>query len=194
MIKLGNLERWLPLPQGKVLTLPEADVRRIVLTVNSPGVATLWLVNGDGELQFLAAPEHRDEVEFYAAGVVRVTTDDEHVYVLVAENEPDYVIVDDPEVFTEIAQRAARNPELEKLMYLQQVNMERRLAAMFREFENERQASNIPATPAPAVVDDKGTAPVVDGKGEAGGDDNGQPSGDDKAEDKSAGTGKSGSK
>lgn len=190
MIKLGNLERWLPLPQGKVLTLDGDDVRRILLTVNSPGTATLWLVNDDGELQFLAAPCGRDEVEFFAGGNVRITTDDEHVYLMTAESEADYVIVEDPEVFTEIAQRAARNPELEKLMYLQQVNMERRLAAMMAEFSrDERQARAIPAVPEPAP-------PAVGGddKGPAGGDDNGEPSGDDKAEAKSAGTGKSGSK
>lgn len=135
MIRLGNIDRWTALPKGMVLSLPGKEVRRVLLTVNSPGVAALYIQHCDGELQFLAAPDRMDTVEFYHEGDVKITTDAEDVFILSAENEVDYVVIEDAEVFTEIATRAARNPELEKLLHLQQVNTERRLAAIMEGYE-----------------------------------------------------------
>lgn len=88
----------------------------------------MFISNEDGELQFLAAPDGRDVVEFVAGGDVKITTDDDDVYFYTAENEPTFTINEDAEVFTQIAQRAARNPEMEHMLYLQQINMERRFA------------------------------------------------------------------
>lgn len=130
MIKLDSIERWEHLAKGQTLTLPGGASRRVRLNVNSPGVAILHVVNEDGELQFLAAPQFRDVVEFAMAGDIRLTTESEDVYFYTAENEPTFTIIDNAEVFTRIANRAARNPDLEHLMYLQERNMQRRFAQM----------------------------------------------------------------
>ncbi|OCC05613.1 hypothetical protein BA190_07560 [Labrys sp. WJW] len=135
MIRLGNLGRWVALPRGSKITFPGKDVRRVRLTVNSPGVAKLYTIDDDGELHFLAAPDRLEEVEFSYAGDLVIATDADDVSFLTAENEPEHIVIDDPEVFTEIAQRAARNPELERMMYMQQLNAEKRIAAMFNDIE-----------------------------------------------------------
>lgn len=135
MIRLGNLGRWVALPRGSKITFPGQDVRRVRLTVNSPGIAKLYIIDEDGELHFLAAPDRLEEVEFSWAGDLVLTTDAEDVSFLTAENEPEHIVIEDPEVFTEIAQRAARNPELERIMYMAQRNMERRLQQIAIGFE-----------------------------------------------------------
>ena len=135
MIKLDSLERWQSLPKGHVLNLPGNGARRIRLNVNAPGRVALFIVNDDGEPTFLAAPDGRDVVEFAAPGDVRITTEHDDVSVYTAENEPTFTIIENAEVFTQIAQRAARNPDLEHMMYLQQQNIERRMASLAAEME-----------------------------------------------------------
>ncbi|MER9486827.1 hypothetical protein NKI50_12660 [Mesorhizobium sp. M0563] len=136
MIKLDSLSRWNRLEKGAVLTLPGDAERRIRLNVNSPGIARLFLVTGDGEPVFLAAPERRDVVEFAHGGNVSITTEDNDVFVYTAENEPTFSIIENAEVFTQIAERAARNPDMEHLLYLQQINMERRFAQLANDMES----------------------------------------------------------
>lgn len=130
MIKLDSLSRWHNLKKGDVLTLYGDTFRRVRLNVNSPGLARLYIVNGDGEMSFLATTERRDVVEFAHGGDICITTEDDDVSFYTAENEPTFTIIENAEVFTQIATRAARNPDLEHLMYLQEVNMQRRFAAM----------------------------------------------------------------
>ena len=163
MIKLGNLGRWVALPRGSKITFPGQDVRRVRLTVNSPGVAKLYIIDDDGELHFLAAPNRLEEVEFSYAGDLVITTDADDVSFLTAENEPEHIVIDDPEVFTEIATRAARNPELERMMYMQQLNAERRIAAMFNGIE-ERIAGAFDAGQRAGAGRASGENPPDDGK------------------------------
>ena len=137
MIKLDSLSRWMHLKKGDILTLSGDAQRRIRLQVNSPKRSSLFIVNDDGEPVFLAAPVGRDVVEFASSGNVRITTEDDDVFVYTAENEPTFTIFEDAETFTKIAERTARNPDLEHMMYLQQQNMERRLAAMHGQFESK---------------------------------------------------------
>lgn len=136
MIKLDSLSRWLRLPAGDVLTLKGDAQRRIRLQVNSPKRISLWIVNDHGEPTFLASPVGRDVVEFAAGGDVRLTTDDDDVYVYTAESEPTFTIFEDAEIFTKIAERRARNPDLEYLMQQQQINMDRRMSVLAGELNN----------------------------------------------------------
>lgn len=137
MIKLDCLSRWMHLKKGDILTLPGDAQRRIRLQVNSPKRSSLFIVNDDGELVFLAAPDGRDVVEFASGGDVRITTEESHVYVYTAENEPTFTIIPDAEIFTKIAERSARNPDLEHMMYLQQINMDRRFAQMQNDMQRQ---------------------------------------------------------
>lgn len=152
MIKLDTLSRWAHLAPQTVLTLPGQENRKIRLEVNAPGRVRLYLME-DEELRFLAAPEGRDTVEFWCPGDVKIVTDDADVFVYTAELEPTFVEIENTEVFTEIAERAARNPEMERMMYLAQQNAERRFAQLAQEAtENARrayEAGRIAATPSP---------------------------------------------
>lgn len=135
MIKLNELTRWRALAQGEVLTLPEGNSRRIRLEVNSPGRAPFYIVDSPTQMRFLAAPVGRDVIEFIADGEISITTGGDDVFVYTAELEPTFTVIEDAEVFTQIATRAARNPDMEHMMYLQQQNVERRMAQLQAEME-----------------------------------------------------------
>ena len=135
MIKLNELTRWRALAQGEVLTLPEGNSRRIRLEVNSPGRAPFYIVDSPTQMRFLAAPVGRDVIEFTAEGAVDITTGGDDVWIYTAELEPTYTVIEDAEVFTQIATRAARNPDMEHMMYLQQLNVERRMAQLQADME-----------------------------------------------------------
>lgn len=161
-IKLGNLSRWQALNKGASLKLPGSEVRLVRLNVNSPGTAILHLANADDEIEFLAAPVGRDTVEFYAAGDLTITTESADVKVYAAENEPAYNIEPDGEAFTKIMERAPRNPELEQMMYLSQVNIERRMAQVYAELDQKyaRQFETNSTQPVDSSTDDAGIAQV----------------------------------
>lgn len=136
MLKIGELARWHDLPKGDVMTLAGDRPRTIRLNVNSPGLARLYLVDKDGDIQrFLATADRLDVVQFFADGVVRIATPDADVAIYSAENEPTFSVIENAETFTKIANRAARNPDLEYLMHMQQVNLERRMAQLDRDMQ-----------------------------------------------------------
>lgn len=152
-IKLYSLARWNALPKGQVLELPgTSSERRVRLQINSPGLAMLFFVNSDGEEVFLAAADRRDTVEFAASGNVRITTSSDDVFIYSAELEATSAVIPDPQVFTKIAQRKARNPELEHMMFVMNQNIERRLAAQAAEHQ-ELMAALAAAKPKAAPVE-----------------------------------------
>lgn len=133
-IKLNAVDRW-KRADGNLLTFEGVGARRIRLHVNSPGVTLAWLVHGEGDLQFLGRVEGFQTIEFYAAGTVNISLDGADVWWSSAEVEPTHVEVIDPVIFTKIANRRHRNPELEEMMFRMQQNMERRLAQQAGEIE-----------------------------------------------------------
>ncbi len=165
MIKLDSLSRWSHLPKGDILTLTGDTERRIRLNVNCPKRITLYVMNEYGELQFLASPDGRDVIDFAAGGNVKITTEDDDVYFYTAENEPTFSIFPDAETYTRIAERAARNPDLEHLMYLQQINMDRRFAQMQGQFET-RVSEAYEAGTRVANTDNQGAAPAQNDAGQ----------------------------
>lgn len=135
MIKLDSLSRWSHLPAGSKLVLAGDAERRIRLNVNSPKRISLFVIDDNGEFKFLASPDGLDVIDFAAGGNVQITTNDEDVYFYTSENEPTFSIFPDAEIYTRIAERAPRNPDLEHMMYLTQINMEKRFAQMHGQFE-----------------------------------------------------------
>ena len=133
-IKLNAVDRW-QRADGNLLTFEGGGARRIRLNINSPGVALAWLVHRERELQFLGRIEGFQTIEFYAAGTVNVSLDGNDVWWSCSEVEPTYVEVIDPVIFTKIANRRHRNPELEEMMFRMNQNMERRLAQQANEIE-----------------------------------------------------------
>lgn len=182
MPKLDSLDRWIALPVGSRLTLPGDAPRRIRLNVNSPGLTPLYIVTPDGEVRFLASAYCRDTIEFAAGGNVVIMTETEHVSVYSAENEPTFTVIENAESYTQIANRAARNPDLEYIEFMQNQNMERRLAALAAEIEArvakayDTGKATITKSDAPGTVADEPREPVGEqppsggASGEADGD------------------------
>lgn len=133
-IKLNAIDRW-KRADGNLLTFEGVGARRIRLHLNSPGVALAWLVHDEGDPQFLGRVEGYQTIEFYAAGSVKIGIEGSDVWWSCAEVEPTFVEVIDPVIFTRIANRRHRNPELEEMMFRMQQNMERRLAQQAGEIE-----------------------------------------------------------
>lgn len=140
-IKLGSLSRWRPYMGGAVILAgtPHRE-RQIRLHFNCESETAIYRVFADTDDQQLISvvPAGHETVEFHAAGEVRfiaVPISGTEVWYQTADIEPTYIEVSDPEIFTRIATRRHRNPELEEMMYRMQENMERRFAMQAHEFE-----------------------------------------------------------
>ena len=134
-IKLHSLSRWALLPNDRRLVLDGGAVdheRRIRLSTNCNAETALYIKLADGEHRLLAVvPAGLETVEFSAAGRLEIESSaqgEQEVWYQTADLEPTFVEVRDPVIFTELAQRRTRNPELEAMMYRMQINIERRMA------------------------------------------------------------------
>lgn len=196
-IKLGSLARWRPYMGAAVCLAGQQHRERCIrLHFNCESETAIYRVFADTDDQQLIAvvPAGLETVEFHAAGEVRfiaVPISGTEVWYQTADIEPTYAEVNDPVIFTRIANRRHRNPEIEEMMFRMQMNMERRFADQAHEFEAalqrrrdevengkpaERVRSDAPgaasgtgseeirAPDSPAV-----TEPPVEGEGEAGG-------------------------
>lgn len=140
-IKLDALSRWHKAVKGELISLGStSDVRRVRLHVNSNGPSQVYMVEEWG-LRFLAKVDGYNTVEFYTAGEVDLMIDapGDDAWWHCAEIEPTCIEVKDPTIFTEIAGRRQRNPELEEMMFRMQMNVERRMAMQRDEYEAQMQ-------------------------------------------------------
>lgn len=77
---------------------------------------------------FLAAVEAgRDTIEFHVNGKVSLTVTGAGIMVYTADSDDISSVVLDPVIFTKIASRRRRNPELEYIAFQMQRNIERRM-------------------------------------------------------------------
>lgn len=139
VLKLNSLSRWSELPANKAIVFAGSDVgeRTVRLNLNLEGV-TSFFIGIDDEERFLVTMEPGvDTVEFSATGTFRVYAEEGSGAVLYqsADLEPTFSEVVDPVIFTKIANRRHRNPELEEMMFRMNQNLERRLAQQADEFE-----------------------------------------------------------
>lgn len=127
MFKLGDLERWIPV--GKTaLKFQTEQPRKVRLEVLAEDRTNLFVsIEGNKATHFIGGFDGFDVVEFQVPGMFTLTAAGGPCKVWAAEM--DTVAVEIPEAvsFTTIATRQSRNPELEKMMHIVQMNMERRL-------------------------------------------------------------------
>lgn len=143
-IKLNSLARWALLPSDEAIVFEgHGDTERTVrISFNLEAVTTLFLGDEDGgENLLVTAGPGLETVEFNVAGSFKVYAEKGSgiVHYLSAEMEPVHFEVPDPKIFTRIAQRRHRNPEVEEMMARAQMNMERRFAQLAAE-SDARQA------------------------------------------------------
>jgi len=140
VVKLNSLSRWLSLDNTKaILFSGTSDNERLVrIQFNLEAVTTFYVGKDQMEADLLCTiGPGQETVEFYAQGdfYVFAEKDAGMVKYQSADLEPTFSEVVDPVIFTKIANRRHRNPEMEEMMYRMQLNVERRLAQQAGEFE-----------------------------------------------------------
>lgn len=139
-VRLHSLDRWKTLERGQAIMFEKPSnnaERRIRLHLNLAGQTTFYVETEEGPRFLAVAGPGQETVEFAVAGTVAVMADEAagEVQYQTAEGEPTFAVVVDPVIFTRIATRRHRNPELEEMMYRMEMNMQRRLAQQAGEIE-----------------------------------------------------------
>lgn len=127
MQRIFNYEKWQELSPDKALQFSNARPRKVVVEVNAPDPAILHLIDADGVSYVLAGVHGRDTIEFWSRGAFSLITDDGSIWVYTADGDDHSSVVDAPVKFTKIAERRRRSPELERIAFEMQANMNRRL-------------------------------------------------------------------
>lgn len=139
MQNLNNIEKWEDLTEGEALVLEGTRRRRITLHVNAPHEANLYLVetgkDGADKGRFLCKVCGLDVVRWTAQGVQKIVSDVPLVKVYTGELEKTSMASPDPTVFTKIAERRQRNPQLELMMRTMRQNTEALLSAQAAEMD-----------------------------------------------------------
>lgn len=141
-IKLNSVSRFRDLEQDGCIWFekPAHEKERLVrLSLNLEDRTAFFIDNGEAMRFLCSAGPGLEVVEFYAAGKIGIVPEKDHgaVQWLSAEDEPTFSTVADPRIFTKIAARRQRNPELEQLVAKSMANVERRLALQATELENQ---------------------------------------------------------
>ena len=183
MQRLFNVNKWVELNEGKGVTFPGDRPRVVRLEVNSPGETFLYIhqdnddASDDVDTSFLARVCGRDTLEFHVSGKFSLSSEGPpcNIYTVDGDNIAFENLT--PTIFTKIAERRARNPELEYIAAKMQANMERRLEQQAHELKHqyrldaERAERARAALPAPeGVAGDAGPPPEQDGDGADGED------------------------
>lgn len=136
VIRIHNLSKWARLKPGDVLQLNGQHARKIRVEFNCPAPTRIDALEGD-KMTFLAVVHGYEVLEFSSAAEVQlVCTSDDDVFFFT--NDGDNIANENLEAvaFTKVlGRRAARNPELELMMFKAERRLERRLAAQRAEFE-----------------------------------------------------------
>lgn len=140
VVKLNSLSRWSALAPTQAIVFDGSDIaeRRVRIDFNLEAATSFFIVDRDGEEKFLCAlPAGQETIDFSAAGTFSVYAEagSGAVHYISADLEPTFSEVVDPVIFTKIANRRHRNPELEEMMFRMNQNLERRLAQQADEFE-----------------------------------------------------------
>lgn len=170
MQRIMDIKKWRHVPEGTAMNFENTAERRMRLDVNSPGMAVLWYVDGDGETTLLAVVSGRDVIEFATHGAtfsIEVSGADVFVYTVDGENfafaKPDAV------KFTKMMTRRERNPEVEMMRYIMNENSRRMLEQQAEQFERMRAEFQRNQPAAPAQPEPSGDASGATGKSEPDG-------------------------
>lgn len=164
MQRLFNIDKWQNLKEGDALAFSNPRPRNVRVEVNAPTKSSLYYVDPEGEVIFLALVEGRDTIEFGSTGAFQLTVEGAPVMVYTADGADISMKPVSHGSFTKIVERRRRNPELEQIAALMQRNMERRLeqqsaeleqlftrrAAAFADAQRASQPSNVEPQPAPS--------------------------------------------
>lgn len=136
-VKLNSLIRWSVLDGAEAISFEGtgAAERRVRIDFNLESVTTFFIGDVDGENFLCTIGPGLETVEFNVSGAFKVYAEEGSgiVHYQCSGQEPVAVEIVDPVIFTKIAQRRTRNPELEEMMHRMQLNVERRMASQAEE-------------------------------------------------------------
>lgn len=155
MLRMFNLRKWTELSDGGALSFHSTRARLVKLELNSPGPVKLHIrypdgvyardeVANDGSVVEVIAPgtdyflgkiDGRETLETWVDGQFDLFVEGGTCFVFTADGDDVHAVVLDPVIFTRIAERRARNPELEAIERRMYLNQERRLAAQMEDME-----------------------------------------------------------
>jgi hypothetical protein len=142
VVKLNSLSRWSSLGNTKSISFkgdPEAE-RLVRIQFNLETVTTFYIGKDEHDADLLCTiGPGLETVEFYAQGDFYVFGEQDSGIVKYqsADLEPTSFEVVNPVIFTKIANRRQRNPELEAIAHTMQMNSERRLADLAYDMKQE---------------------------------------------------------
>lgn len=160
MQRMFNINKWSVLSEGNAANFNNPRSRVVRLEVNSPGEVYLYLRQeawhpdqpqeiAEPHSYFLARVVGRDVLEFHTTGAFQLIAEGGSCCIYTVDGEDVSFEVLDPVVFTKIAQRRRRSPELEHIAHLMQRNMERRLAEQTIELQRRFDRAERARTSAP---------------------------------------------
>ncbi len=137
VVRIHNIDKWKRLPAGDVLGLGHGGARLVRVDLNCPTPTHVAYSQGE-VVTFLAVVHGLQTLEF-----ATIEADEEPLLVLTGEDdawyftdEGDHAPVENLEAksFTKLATRRARNPELERLQFIAEQNMNNRMARLEEEY------------------------------------------------------------
>lgn len=130
MQRIQNMASWQKVEDGKALNMLGGAMRRVRLDVNAPDAVRLWFVNGNGEMTFLARVVGRDVLEFVGSSEdFAIIVEGGECWFQSIDGEKLAFAIPDAVTMTRLIERRPRNHEMELMMFMQNQNLERRLAA-----------------------------------------------------------------
>lgn len=153
MQRMFNLRKWTTLAEGAGLSFKSMRARVVKLDVNSETEVSLYIQYPDGvftydidgtvveevvapgSTYFLALVKGRDTLETFVDGKFDLLVQGGNLAVYTADGDDVHATVVDPVIFTRIAERKARNPELEAIERRMYLNQERRLASQMADMD-----------------------------------------------------------
>jgi len=162
-IKLGYIEQWEVVGEG--FFLPEEKPRRVKIDVNVEGTAKFYGHGKDGVIFYLGQVTGRNTLELAVDGSLKVTAEGSDAWFKCQEvhQRPKATA---NETFTKVANRKERNPELERMMHIMTLNVDKRMAQM--QSDHEKAIAKLASqptgdsSPRDATKKDKGTPPKAD--------------------------------
>lgn len=142
MQKIGNVTKWRPLEadgSSAVMFPGEERVVRIEVTSGEPAKLFIEYESVDDDdkpvmrEQFLARIEGFDRLEFTVPGDFKLYVEGSDIMYNCVDGDLVYNVVVAPVIFTRIANRKARNPNLEMMEYNMRLNLERRMKTLEEE-------------------------------------------------------------
>lgn len=180
MIRVGEINAFSQIEDGELAVFDHTKPRTVKVQFNAPHATVINLVplNEAGEVPekpdsvFLARVEGLQTVEFRVHGAFALDAEGLVRYRTV-DSDRVHIVIPDAQTFTRIAERRARNPEMERLQQVLMANQERRMQALYmdlaeRDKQERKRAERLAKTddkPKSAASSDKEAPKPDDGTG-----------------------------